>query len=101
MACRDRDEVIDLLNKAEFKIFHECQRGAFNTYCTPNERDALKMAKHALRTAQTVILLAGQLADEDDPIQRKLNGPPAKTQTVAEILGEEKSKEWIYVDLEA
>ena len=86
MACRTRDDVLNLLSTQEFQIFDQCQRGAFNTSCTQQEREALKLVKRALSTAQSLIFMAAQLSDEKDPTQSELNGPPLEVRTVAEIL---------------
>ena len=63
MACRTRNDVLNLLAEQEFAIFHNCQRGAFNTSCSQVEREALKMVKKAMGTAQSVIVMAHQLED--------------------------------------
>ena len=85
MACRTRDDVLNLLSVQEFQIFDQCQRGAFNTSCTQHEREALKLVKRALSTAQSLILMAAQLADETDPIQSELNGPPLVIKDLSEL----------------
>ena len=63
MACRTRDDVLNLLATQEFQIFDQCQRGAFNTSCSQVEREALKSVKKAIGTAQSVIFMASQLED--------------------------------------
>ena len=64
MACRTRDDVIFLLNKQKQQIFEECQRGAFNTSCTQDERESLKVINATIDSAISMIIRCGQHVDD-------------------------------------
>ena len=56
MACKNRDDVLNLLAKFDYSLYTECQRGAFHTQCTQIEREAIKHLKSAILVANQVIL---------------------------------------------
>ena len=64
MACRNREDVMFLLNRQKQQIFEECQRGAFNTSCTQDEREALKLINTAIDNATNMIIRCGQHVED-------------------------------------
>ena len=63
VACKTRDDVIHILASFDFKLYTECQRGAFHTKCTQVEREAIKHIKSAIQVAQHLVMMADGLED--------------------------------------
>ena len=55
MACRNRQDVVQVLERAEQLIFEECQRGAFNTSAHKHEREAIKAVVRQMRLARMIV----------------------------------------------
>ena len=53
-----------LISRQKQQIFEECQRGAFNTSCTQDEREALKLINATIDNAISVIIRCGQHVDD-------------------------------------
>jgi len=73
MACKNRQDVVAVLQKAEQLIYQECQRGAFNTNAHKYEREAIKAVVRQMRLARMIVCPKQQAdipMDQDLPLDR-------------------------------
>jgi hypothetical protein len=68
VACKNRADVVAVLNRVEELIFTECQRGAFNTNAHPVEREVIKAVVRQARVAKMVLAPTKQKDAMDAPL---------------------------------
>jgi len=55
MACKNRSDVVQVLERAEQLIFEECQRGSFNANAHDYEREMIKTIVRLMRVTRKVL----------------------------------------------
>jgi len=74
MACKNRSDVVRVLERAEQLIFEECQRGAFNTNAHEYERELIKSIVRLMRVTRKVLCPKQQehiAIDKHLPLERQ------------------------------